>query len=861
MLGYDKSLREGLQVLLYHIEPSAILDNWQHRSRYERYQTIPQQFPYLLSRTHPEQFSIDDAKHVRQILQNRYEKQDSAGIFSLILDFSCQTLVQRELLPLVRYDQILRWRHTTQNLGSLPFACAFLAHQDQLSGFQRQSFCLNPVLQSDNRRLQQILNKGMAENHFHLKGSSRSAFLSWVCLMNDVMNRAETFSAIGRLQLNTGVEPLGRTLYVLVLQAAAIRAFLFSRLESVQTNEQDNEQLHRMLCCEGPLDCQAQINTLQAWINGLRLTYGRTIQNTRPDYAIQYTDCESNETSFLLFSGEYSFQYHMFQAVFRRDPNILPYLDLFYAYLIISIRFRSELVQCNDQIGFQNFNEYDSRKGDFLKGRAIFETAYTVGAAAAVLQDPRIHALEVRIVPKQSVKDLSRQIEDINSHIQVFFPDNTPKTEILDRICYVLHIPKHPDTLPQNKPLEYICCRDVQLRSQASAIANALIRLRDSGSDTAYWIKGIDACANEADTRPEVFAEAYRRLKAHQPRCLPGSALITQRKLPMLHVTYHVGEDFFDIADGLRAIWEAITFLELDRLDRVGHGLALGINPEDWYTAKQYRVYLSRQALLDNCAWMLYTLGSHNGLDSSLKWKLEHECAVQYAAIYQSSLPFPECESNFDLSNYVQSMELRGDDPNCYLNYQAQEAFVKNLDICKGQAPYCLRNDETGQSCHTIRRHNIQAIRLYHHYHYNPAVKRVGEEVIEFHVSKRYVRAVEQLQIIMQNQIARLGIGIETNPSSNVLIGSFKRYDKHPLIAFNDCNLFDKPGNPNLFVSINTDDQGVFDTCLENEYALMARSLEQLTDGQGLPVVSSDRIYQWLDHIRQMGLEQSFLIQ
>ena len=152
----------------------------------------------------------------------------------------------------------------------------------------------------------------------------------------------------------------------------------------------------------------------------------------------------------------------------------------------------------------------------------------------------------------------------------------------------------------------------------------------------------------------------------------------------------------------------------------------------------------------------------------------------------------------------------------------------------------------------------ILCCHVYHHYHFNPNVKLLGSEVVEFQVSSYYVDAVERLQKIMQKQIAGLGIGIETNPSSNVLISNFKRYDKHPLITFNDSGLFDRPDNPNLFVSINTDDQGVFDTCLENEYALMARSLEQRTDEQGFPVVSSDHIYRWLDHIRQMGLEQSF---
>ena len=41
-----------------------------------------------------------------------------------------------------------------------------------------------------------------------------------------------------------------------------------------------------------------------------------------------------------------------------------------------------------------------------------------------------------------------------------------------------------------------------------------------------------------------------------------------------------------------------------------------------------------------------------------------------------------------------------------------------------------------------------------------------------------------------------------------------------------------------MWVSINTDDQGVFDIKLENEYALIARALEKQVDKNGKPDLS-----------------------
>lgn len=60
-------------------------------------------------------------------------------------------------------------------------------------------------------------------------------------------------------------------------------------------------------------------------------------------------------------------------------------------------------------------------------------------------------------------------------------------------------------------------------------------------------------------------------------------------------------------------------------------------------------------------------------------------------------------------------------------------------------------------------------------------------------------------------------------PSSNYLIGTIQKYEAHPILRFNSRYLHEFQKNMSVCVSINTDDQGVFDTLLENEYALMAQ--------------------------------------
>ena len=62
-----------------------------------------------------------------------------------------------------------------------------------------------------------------------------------------------------------------------------------------------------------------------------------------------------------------------------------------------------------------------------------------------------------------------------------------------------------------------------------------------------------------------------------------------------------------------------------------------------------------------------------------------------------------------------------------------------------------------------------------------------------------------------------------------------------------------------LNVSVNTDDQGVFYTSLAKEYALLAGTLQQELNDDGMRVYSDDTILNWIDHLISNGKEQCFL--
>ena len=387
---------------------------------------------------------------------------------------------------------------------------------------------------------------------------------------------------------------------------------------------------------------------------------------------------------------------------------------------------------------------------------------------------------------------------------------------------------------------------------------------------------GIDASSSEIGCRSEVFGQSFRYLKNHSPK---RGLLDIDVRLPRLMATYHVGEDFLDIIDGIRAIDEAVHFLNLKCGDRLGHALALGLDPEEWYQSKSNRILISKQDYLDNLSWLLGKLrkyGIKDALDvqnyilKKISQLLEeiyikNISASEYKNIEKAAQAIYKTKQinigdkcygiSFDYNDYYDACKLRGDNPELYregffkrgfANMDEWEAFAVNLEY---------------PSNYQVR-YNLSVSYLYYLYHYSEDVYKAGSEIIEVKVNHHLIDVIKRVQYHMQREISDMGICIETNPSSNYMIGAFRRFDKHPIVQwYNNGLTFDKSKLeecPQISVSINTDDQGVFATYIENEYAYLALALEKCVDDTGKKIYNRTMILQWLDNIRKMGLTQSF---
>lgn len=780
--------------------------------------------------------------------------------------------------PLCRYSSVLRWRQLSHKLGQDLFTTAFLADREHDLDVVRENFTWPANIITDNTKLTQLLDRGISENHFHLGGSTRLFTLSWVSLMNhpdQIISFAQQSRDMFRERLNPGINsnPDERLLpwNELLQYGAFLRTLLY---EACTTGSPMSRDYFRF---DDNLSLRAKL--IREKVELLRYNYGAPIPQANGsgcvlDYALsrQMKACLKDDSR--LLAGERWLLYHCFCKVFDNSFTQTE-KDLFYLYLLIKNAFRSELIQVNNRMGFQNFARYQGRKGLFWSKYPEYDAESIRLSLNASLSSGYIRSLEARVSPANSANALNKEIQRLDSvySFAITGVSASPSPLIADSpVFYVLHFNKNRRELPSVSQHPLFCYAHARnsvvrknIRSQARTIAHAL-------SHTPYLrkrIRGIDACSNEIGCRPETFATEFRYLRSSIPCEDPPFSEESERTVK-LHATYHAGEDFIDIVDGLRSIDEAWVFLELHKGDRLGHALALGIKPRSYYEQKDWKLVLPKQDLLDNLVWLLYRMPEF-GISLPQDLETKHR---KYAEDLMKEIGYDVTE--YSLEDYYHAWWLRGDHPCLYETLapcgkacgkmQCRQCPKRILKLSRHELSQLLG----GYGCFLELNHpaasqfrwDWAARAICMTYHYDPIVKTHGAEIVAYRIDRKMASLLEQLQNEMQRRLKSWVIGIECNPSSNVLIGSFDKYRDHPLFRFNRTGIqvphWSHEVSADLRISINTDDQGVFDTSLENEYACVAQAMEREVNENGDPVYNTDEINAYLNHLRIIGNSQTF---
>lgn len=631
--------------------------------------------------------------------------------------------------------------------------------------------------------------------------------------------------------------------------------------------------MRRLLRCTSLEELAMYIEKSQGHIDLLSYEKGRRYRFRDgyvavPDYAIN-----GDETSVrAILTGERKLMYQVFNQIYSGEFNAKGYSTLFYIYLLIKEEFRKELVQINDTVGFENFSLYENRKADFIPYNSVYDRLLPQLAVGTFLDrlegDERY--MEVRITPKSSVLLDEQAIKQADHYIlDLGLRNFEHETDIQrqqaidlarhkkDKFYYIFHFIKLKDIPCKEEAFSCMQPRHAKLRESIKQQAMAVWNFRSSGSSMVYRLVGIDAANSEIFCRPEVFATAFRYLTRHKIERIESVP-----RPQDLGLTYHVGEDFYDIIDGLRAVDEVLTFLCFRNGSRLGHGLVLGTDVKKYYSSRNFRVNATKQTLLDNAAW-LYEQGQRLGASTSILSYLHKIYQKYFRDIYKNKVWKRGEDNDVSIYTYYQSWLLRGDSPYCYVMCENTKEdkydVVVNPECQASIAPWNVASLNNLEEVVEARSSEMAKV-LYFRYHYDSDVKRIGSEGeilrIEPTFRKELLELIGKVQLAMLGKLEKYHIAIECNPSSNYKIGEIQRYDEHPITKFYNKGLSTPYPCQHIAVSINTDDAGVFGTSLEREYSLMALALEKHEDENNYN--SPRAIMDWLENIRQMTLEQKF---
>jgi len=526
---------------------------------------------------------INDSWSYNKILEPDRDAYEQKGykknVFNILTHLTSPLLVSKGGEPQCRYKEYLRWTEMSRMLGEDILTTNFLAAQDKKEGFIREDYSWPAYILTDNSEILGVFNNGLAELHNHLYASSLIFTLSWLAIMNIPESLKEgSFEA---LKYYNGDY---RELYL----AAFIRSLLYKR---IYDKEDDKIEQVFMQCKhrKDKLDCvNMYISDIQHFIERLG------IESTSPslDYAISTRMPRIGKAvdSRKSMIGERSLLYQSFKKI--NNGTSTEFETLLYVYLIIKTKFRFAMLQVNNIIGFENFHYFNGIKTTFLSGRYFDALKYT--GLNLPVQKQFVNYVEYRISPYKSKKSVRTQLGKLESSTAQSFNHG-----------YVIHFLKSKDNGNGY-------CRNEQVRSDINKQAQVIEELIFDGETR---IIGIDAAGSEFNCRPEVFGKVFRQLRqAHHNQ---DNAYYGTLKPFKLGITYHVGEDFYDVVDGLRAIDEAVKFLNLRSGDRIGHGTALGIDTFHYYGEKHFTVVMPKQVLLDNLAWLIDKMEQYNLPDDS----------------------------------------------------------------------------------------------------------------------------------------------------------------------------------------------------------------------------------------------------
>lgn len=392
----------------------------------------------------------------------------------------------------------------------------------------------------------------------------------------------------------------------------------------------------------------------------------------------------------------------------------------------------------------------------------------------------------------------------------------------------------------------------------------------EASLDLRKAIRGYDVAGNENDLPIEVFAPALRVLRSSKQASTNLFSVRFQR--PFL--TVHAGEDYSHLLSGMRAIDEAVVFCDFQQGDRLGHALALGINPHQWAT-RQHTAYVSLGEHLDNLVWcyqkalmVIQKVPELAGVLPLLLDKIHFWQGHLYSGEFSSATPRDcydawllrrNCPSTYQLEN------KKGNVPQIDNIDPVLADWVIDFDVNVGSKPSSTAynlwqryvNVENRNDGYIKNRHKPVVVSCCPKFDDRPLRAEQGRFYDS--VSQLELDLYEAIQDMQMERYASQGIVIEACPTSNIYIGRFEQYFEHPIFRWDppEQDWLKQGGKYNRFglrngailVCVNTDDAAIMPTTIANEHRVLQKAAVEHYE------VGVNKAEDWIERIRKRGIE------
>jgi hypothetical protein len=727
----------------------------------------------------PRDIDAFKASLLRELKGQGFRRENDIQLFvGLPLLFAEKVLTKDEAdYPRVKFTNLFRWREVVKYIGEDLFTTAFLARADKKD---REDFFWTKVIRHDDGKINAALESGLSDIHSHFGGAIDSFEFNWINLMNDVGELYDKFESMSmRYSLNPVVafnkEYSFKNLANWCRVAAGIRVCLYKVLMKGHTYRKE-DVLRDLQTVEADSGSE-ELTQLKSAIDTLRSEAKKTCDRVILDYAINEGLIAGNYalSPYCLYAGERQLEYAFYRAYLRPQSPIKGFwVELFYLYELIKTHLRREFVCANEMSGLDNYIGFSARAALFTEKT---QNVCNVSAMQTSLRQGKDDHLETRVT--SNALGLTK-----GDYWKGLYSDEPflDKDEMRERLTFVIQLTKGGLAKAEHKEGRYY-----KKRKEIHNEYNKVACFKDS-KQSAYDIVGLDVGGMELFYRPEVFAHMLRSGKEQG-----------------FWITYHVGEEFYDIVDGIRAVWEIIRFTDSHPIDRLGHCLALGMKAESFYQKRSYTLSMPKQVLLDNIVW-LCCFAKQNGI--KIKDSLYERLSELAKEVYEQ-LGYARYIGELCMDDYYESMLLRSDEAN----------GDDGLDCWS-------RTAELDTAMARSARANANAVVLNKAYKLDSDLIEEGENTIQEKFDTAFMTLVAKAQEKMIELVNKTGICIEGCPSSNLQICKLERYDCHPAIryyltpeAVSFWHFFKKP---KMNYAICTDDKGTFSTSLYNEFSLLA---------------------------------------